>query len=109
MVDPDAGDFVHWVVYDIPTTVSGFTESLASPALSITYGLTGQNGFAHEDVEYRYGGPRPPSGVHTYRFTLYALNITSLGLTAGKSKAEVEAAMTGRQLGSAVLTGTIGP
>lgn len=66
--DPDAtsGDFVHWVVFNIPGDINGFEENadLNSIAnLGITdYGRSG------------YKGPCPPSGAHHYHFKVYALD-----------------------------------
>jgi len=66
--DPDApsGDFVHWVVFNIPADIDGFKENaeISDIAdLGITdYGRPG------------YKGPCPPSGFHHYHFKVYALD-----------------------------------
>jgi Raf kinase inhibitor-like YbhB/YbcL family protein len=66
--DPDApsGDFVHWVVYNIPADIEGFKENAEISDIA-DLGVTdyGRGG---------YGGPCPPSGVHHYHFKVYALN-----------------------------------
>jgi Raf kinase inhibitor-like YbhB/YbcL family protein len=66
--DPDApsGDFVHWVVYNIPADIDGFKENAEISDIA-DLGVTdyGRGG---------YGGPCPPSGVHHYHFKVYALN-----------------------------------
>lgn len=66
--DPDApsGDFVHWVVYNIPADIDGFKENAEISDIA-DLGMTdfGRRG---------YGGPCPPSGVHHYHFKVYALN-----------------------------------
>jgi Raf kinase inhibitor-like YbhB/YbcL family protein len=66
--DPDApsGDFVHWVVYNIPANIEGFKENAEISDIA-DLGVTdyGRGG---------YGGPCPPSGVHHYHFKVYALN-----------------------------------
>lgn len=92
--DPDApaGDWTHWVVYDIP--VGSRIEQNSVP------GKQGMNDFKKTD----YGGPCPPSGTHRYFFKAYALD-SELGLEQGKSRAEVEQAMTDHVLDSAELIG----
>jgi len=77
--DPDAssGDFVHWLVFDIPANAVEVTEG--RPPYN---GIVGLNDFGRND----WGGPCPPSGRHRYQFTLYALNqVLNLPPTAKKS------------------------
>ncbi len=67
--DPDApapGGFVHWLVFNIPTSWHALPVRLKPPAFAATNGF-GQNG---------YGGPCPPPGdpPHHYIFTLDALD-----------------------------------
>jgi hypothetical protein len=97
--DPDApaGDWVHWLVWDLKPEVTVIEEN-ALPLGAIQ----GLNSFGDPD----YGGPCPPSGTHRYQFKLYALN-TSLSETLSplSRKAEVEAAMDGHVLDQATLTG----
>ncbi|HZO89046.1 MAG TPA: YbhB/YbcL family Raf kinase inhibitor-like protein [Chthonomonadaceae bacterium] len=99
--DPDAprGDFTHWVLYDITARVEKIPEGgkLPQPAAE------GKNDFGKTG----YGGPCPPPrhGPHRYIFTVYALSVETLGLPAGASRADVEAAMQGNILGQAQLVG----
>jgi Raf kinase inhibitor-like YbhB/YbcL family protein len=62
--DPDADDFVHWVLTDIPADVTELPEGRGD-----SIGIPGQNDFGRVG----WGGPCPPSGEHRYDFTLYAL------------------------------------
>jgi Raf kinase inhibitor-like YbhB/YbcL family protein len=66
--DPDApsGDFVHWVVFNIPADKDGLEENADMSDIA-DLGMTdfGRPG---------YGGPCPPSGSHHYHFKLYALD-----------------------------------
>jgi Raf kinase inhibitor-like YbhB/YbcL family protein len=66
MVDPDAGDFAHWVAFEIP----GSTTSLEQGELP-----DGAIEAANDFDETGYGGPCPPEGddPHEYVFTIYAL------------------------------------
>ncbi len=72
MYDPDAlGGFVHWVVYNIPATITSLpemkdgTEYLPRDALLCTNDFHIPN----------YSGPCPPTGKpHHYEFSVYALS-----------------------------------
>lgn len=99
MDDPDApmGTWVHWVLFNIPSTARGLPE-----AATFTDGSVQGTISAHS---VGYHGPCPPSGTHRYFFKLYALNIT-LNLTSIADKKAVEAAMKGHILAQAELMGT---
>ena len=101
--DPDApsGDFVHWVIFDIPATVTSMPEGVAATA-ETTFGATqGQNGRG----ETGYTGPCPPPGKdHHYHFRLYALD-EGLGLNSDVGAAQVESAMQGHILAQTDLVG----
>ncbi len=95
--DPDAPGttpFTHWVLYDVPTT----TVKLEA---GTDVGLNGLNGLKNNG----YMGPCPPGGIHRYYFRLYALDVPTLGLPAGATRAEVENAMKGHVIGVADLMG----
>ena len=96
--DPDAGGFVHWVVYDIDLTVAGLAEG-ASTAPGAP--AQGRNSFGQTG----YGGPCPPSGTHHYVFRLLALD-RALGQSGAPQASEVLAAAEGHILGETRLTGT---
>ena len=105
--DPDAPDpdaprmtWVHWVVYNIPASASGFAEGVSSGGLP-PGAVEGPNDFGR----VRYGGPCPPVGTHRYFHKLYALDIV---LPGGKAldKRGLEAAMRGHILGAVQLIGT---
>ena len=104
--DPDAPDpkapktvWVHWVVYNIPPTVTGLEEGAAEKL----------PGGAHQGLNdwkrARYGGPCPPIGRHRYFFKLYALD-TQLSEDRAATKQSIEAAMRGHIIESAELVGT---
>jgi Raf kinase inhibitor-like YbhB/YbcL family protein len=101
MTDPDApgGEFVHWVVYDLPATRSALPEG-ASGGPDLVEGVNGYGALG-------YGGPCPPPGPpHRYFFRLYALAVPSLDLPPGATLAEVVRAMNGRVLATAEWMGT---
>jgi len=100
--DPDAptGTWVHWVIYDLPATMSNLSEHVPSQKVIRTIGRHGITDFGRVG----YGGPCPPTGTHRYFFKLYALD-TRLNLEAGKTKSEVELAMQGHILAQGQLMG----
>jgi Raf kinase inhibitor-like YbhB/YbcL family protein len=101
--DPDApsGNFVHWVIFDIPASVTSMPEGVP-PTAKTAFGATqGQNGRG----ETGYTGPCPPPGNdHHYHFRLYALD-ESLGLTSDADAARVESAMHRHILAQTDLVG----
>ena len=96
MDDPDApiGTFDHWLIWNIPADTKTIAEG-CEPS-----GVGGITGFG----KIGYGGPCPPSGVHGYKFKLYALS-KKLDLKGGFGKKALESAMKGNIIEEVVLTG----
>lgn len=100
--DPDApaGDWVHWVLYDLPPHLTQLPIGI-TPSEKLSFG--GSQG--HTDFGWSgYGGPCPPRGTHRYFFKLYALD-TVLGLKPGATKEELLEAMQGHILAEGQLMG----
>lgn len=101
MDDPDVprdireeGMWDHWVVFNIPP---GEVEIREGQEPKGRHGLgTGNN--------TEYFGPCPPDAEHRYFFKAYALDC-ELELPEKSTKRDVEAAMTGHVLDTAVLMG----
>lgn len=95
--DPDAPSktWVHWIVYNMPATITQLSGGVNTAQFA-----TGLNDFGNT----QYGGPCPPSGIHRYRFTVYALDIL-LPKEAGISKQKLLALMDGHILAQNILTG----
>jgi len=83
---PIADNWIHWIVINIPTSVTEFPEgasgrTITSPARELinSYGFSG------------YGGPQPPSGTgqHPYVFRLYALSVSEINLSSQPSYDEI--------------------
>ena len=93
--DPDApsGDWVHWVIFNIPARHYILGEGFA-------LGVTGRNSSGTDTWE----GPCPPSGIHHYIFSAYALDI-ELPLKRGASRKDVEKSLEGHILDKAELVG----
>lgn len=70
--DPDApmGTWVHWVVYNIPASITKLQECFPKDSVL-------KNGIKQAKTSFGstgYSGPCPPSGTHRYFFKVYALN-----------------------------------
>jgi Raf kinase inhibitor-like YbhB/YbcL family protein len=99
MHDPDApiaGGFTHWLGWGFKSTARGLRTGQAAP-------VEGANGSG----EPAYTGPCPPSGVHRYRFTLFALD-APLRLKTGADRAAFRRAIKGHVLASSLLVGRFG-
>ena len=102
--DPDApmGHWIHWLIYDLPHSLTQLPESLpAGEAILLEGGFQGRNDFGN----IGYGGPCPPSGSHRYVFKVHALD-KILHLGPGVTLEPLELAMAGHVLAEGVLTGT---
>jgi Raf kinase inhibitor-like YbhB/YbcL family protein len=102
--DPDApmGTWVHWVLYNLPTSVSNLPEHVPASEMLSSGAKQGMNDFKR----IGYGGPCPPPGkTHRYHFKLYALDV-ELALKPRATKQELLRAMEGHILAEAQLIGT---
>jgi Raf kinase inhibitor-like YbhB/YbcL family protein len=95
VTDPDAGNFVHWVLVDIPDDVRELPEGEGD-----AFGTPGRNGFGGEG----WGGPCPPSGEHRYVFELLAVS-EPLRIEDGPNVSRVRSVAEGVTLARAHLTG----
>jgi len=96
MIDPDGGNWVHWLLVNIPADTTSLEEVINGPET----GTAGRNSFGGNG----YGGPCPPSGTHRYVFTLYALDAT-LDVAPGVTLREVTPLIQDHILGQCQLTG----
>ncbi len=123
--DLPRADFYHWVLVDIPADIhelpSGCDcEGVTAHGKAVgktPYGTRGINSYTSwfagmDSMEGDYGGydgPFPPwndERVHHYHFTLYALDVESLGLDGAFDGADVLLAMKGHILASDNWVGT---
>jgi Raf kinase inhibitor-like YbhB/YbcL family protein len=118
-------DFFHWVMIDIPpecrelgagscaegVVAHGKQDPFGPPGAQ--QGINDYTGWFAGDAAmagdyYGYDGPCPPWNddlVHHYRFRVYALDVTSLGVTGRFTAADALAAMEGHVLAEAELVG----
>ncbi|MBD3245511.1 MAG: YbhB/YbcL family Raf kinase inhibitor-like protein [Candidatus Omnitrophica bacterium] len=87
-MDASPGERVHWLVYDIPP-VSRIDE----------HSIPGKQGI-NDFGKRRYRGPCPLSGIHRYRFKVFALN-TDFDIEGGAQA--LEEASTGHVIEEAEL------
>ncbi len=100
MDDPDAVSIVwdHWIVYNIPSSINNTKEGEITPEGA-------KMGKSTNDKK-SYVGPCPPkgSGIHGYRFSIYALDIAQLKPNSLK-KSDIIKAMKGHILDKDELIG----
>lgn len=118
-------NFYHWVLVDIPPSVTEIPEAAVSdgvtahgkPVGPTPYGTAGRNDYTgwfagNPDMEGVYGGydgPGPPwndERLHHYVFSLYALNVETLDPPEGFGGEEAIAAMRGKVLAQSEWVGT---
>lgn len=105
--DPDANNYSHWVVYNLPPTTTSLEADQARDQQLLAGGSQGKN----DNRQFGYGGPCPPKGKpHRYVFTLYALdtvlNLEERILKLGAPMLAIEIAMKDHVLAETQLTGT---
>lgn len=95
--DPDAPGktFYHWILFNMDSSVNHIDESSIPKSA-----IQGTTDFGNAG----YGGPCPPSGIHRYIYTLYALD-RPLDLDKEATAQEVLKAMKGHVINSATLMG----
>lgn len=124
-VDAERTDFAHWLVVDIPAEVTEVAEGAGSeevviggkqPGETSFGGVAGVNTFTDflegdPDMGGTYGhydGPFPPFNderLHHYHFTVYALDVPSVGLEGEFKLDDVRSAIEGHVLDQGELVG----
>ena len=114
--DPDAPSakhpaphpWVHWVIYNIPSSVTSLPEGVVRDVkLKQLVGASqGHNSWPSDNVGYRGPMPPPGSGPHRYFFKLYALDTELRAMSAKANKATILDAMKGHVLAEAQWMGT---
>ena len=113
--DHHTGNWVHWVLYNIPADATELPEGIPTSTSMLPDGTT-QGTNDHKNIGYN--GPCPPPNIqvwssyhmkqidppHRYYFRLYALD-AELGLSPGATKVELLDAMKGHMLAQANTMG----
>ena len=123
--DLERANFYHWVLVDISATTSELPEGIDSDGVtphgkapgSTDHGIRGTNDYTSwfagdhemEGTYAGYDGPGPPwndERMHSYSFTVYALDVQTLGLSGDFSAHQALAAMEGHVMDQATWLGT---
>jgi len=108
--DPDAptgSGWWHWVVFNIPSTVSELPEGAGNAGGKLPAGATqGRTDFGTPG----YGGPCPPAGAkpHRYIFTVFALKTDKIDAPGDASPAMIGFMINANTLAKASLTALYG-
>jgi Raf kinase inhibitor-like YbhB/YbcL family protein len=96
--DPDApnGTYAHWLVFNLPPTTRGLLAGTPPPGASIGVNSDGKAG---------YQPMCPPSGLHHYRFQVFALD-RMMPMLEQPNQAKLEDAISGHVLARGLLIGT---
>jgi Raf kinase inhibitor-like YbhB/YbcL family protein len=125
-VDHPRGDFIHWVMADIPADVHELAAGSCSDGVTARgkrmpggpvrahQGLNDYTGWFAADAEMGgdylgYDGPYPPGHdlrLHRYFFRVFALDVERLALPVRFAAADVFRAMHGHVLAEATIWGT---
>jgi Raf kinase inhibitor-like YbhB/YbcL family protein len=73
--DPDAGNFPHWAIYDIPATVTGLDGDISGEGIGVGKIPKGAVELENGHGTIGYYGSCPPA-PHVYRWRLWALRDT---------------------------------
>jgi Raf kinase inhibitor-like YbhB/YbcL family protein len=109
--DPDAptgSGFWHWVIFNIPATVTSLPKGAGDPKSA-----TAPKGAVQSRTDFGvpgYGGPCPPKGdkPHHYQFTIFAVDIDKIDADENASAAFVGFNLHFHTLAKATLTGLWG-
>src|ERR1700722_2888264 len=106
MYDPQAptgSGFWHWVVADVPASVTELAEDAGAPDSTILPAGAFQLGADAGARQYVGGAPPAGSGVHEYHLTVTALDVDTAGLDGSASAAFLGFAIGGHTLARATL------
>lgn len=121
--DLPRGEFVHWLLFDVPASVSELSEGVDADGMTARgkapgktpHGVRGLNDYTSwfagdKELEGKYAGydgPWPPFNderLHHYVFTVYALDVETLGLSGEVTVADLRRALAGHVLAESSIT-----
>lgn len=102
MIDQNVSpsEWSHWIVVDLPANITALAHNDGLP--------DGAHGVVSNFGEASYDGPCPPirTGLHHYRFTVWAMPTSTVQLPANGNAQDLSAQLSHQAIGSASLTGT---
>ncbi|TYB31887.1 MAG: YbhB/YbcL family Raf kinase inhibitor-like protein [Candidatus Mcinerneyibacterium aminivorans] len=105
-LDHPIGVFNHWLIWNIPADFNVIPEGIPRKEVVPSLGNALQGRSAYGGKHY-YRGPKPPFGIHKYKFKVYVLDIM-LDLKKNANKEQLQKAMKGHILQYGTLTGQFG-
>jgi Raf kinase inhibitor-like YbhB/YbcL family protein len=106
--DPDAptgSGFWHWIVFDIPATVTELPRGAGTDPSKLPPGATQARNDVG-DIGYIGAAPPPGHGEHRYVFAVHALGVPTLGLDENATPALVGFNLTFNTLARGVIVAT---
>jgi Raf kinase inhibitor-like YbhB/YbcL family protein len=104
MHDLDFQNLVHWVIYDIPPTVTALPAGI--PADYQPADPAGSKQASIQNVFFGYLGPCSPNSINTYEWTVHALGVDTLpGVDMNTSDVDLAAQVETMSMASAALSG----
>jgi Raf kinase inhibitor-like YbhB/YbcL family protein len=97
------GNFTHWILYDVPSTVHEIKSAISAPELNQENILVGNS----SSDAAAYTPACPPLGKHRYVFRVYALDAAQIHPASPDRDAVMEA-MKGHVLGFGEIVGLFG-
>jgi Raf kinase inhibitor-like YbhB/YbcL family protein len=103
--DESFDHFLHWVIWDIPTSVLALAGNVSKvPAPPMPSGA--KQAKSYDGATHGYLGPCPGGEEHTYEFVLHAVDVATLpGVTTDSTMGAVEAAVLSHSLATGRLSG----
>ena len=103
LFEDESNGLIHSAIWDIPAGTLGLpanVEKTKNPA-----NVPGaQQALSYDGQTYGYLGPCPGGNLHTYRFTVYALDVATLPIAGLASKESVEELSLEHDLASASVS-----
>ena len=113
LTDPDAGNFVHWIVKDIPKDITSIGEGVSRTDDMVGVELKNSYPPFYAPNDRGYGGPQP-NIKHEYLLEVFALKDESFDVAGDSNpmiiQEAIESAMAeGKILGYGAISGIFGP
>jgi Raf kinase inhibitor-like YbhB/YbcL family protein len=104
----DGSQTLHWVLFNVPASVSELPEDVERAAMpAVPAGAAQVKPNVDGSTWYGYSGPCPGGANHSYTYFVYALDVPTLpGITSESNVVDAGDAVKEHQLAVATLTGT---